>query len=383
MSEFMGKNGFNWFVGVVEDRADPKNLGRLRVRCLGYHTEDLLRLPTADLPWSHVMNPITSAAVSGLGQSPLGAVEGSWVVGFFQDGADAQMPIIIGTLPGVPLELPTKISSEGGQFAGNGFQDYLNATYPKYKDETDVNRLAVNDLDLPHSTLTIRKADRTTSMGRADFNEVQAFMSDLDNQTIPGDDGTQFNEPNIPYDAEYPYNHVYESEGGHIREMDDTKGAERIHERHASGTGYEIHPDGTKVTRVKKDNYDLTTGDHYVHIKGNQSTTVDGGIRLFVNADGSTDDQNYTIEVGNNANVNIQVNKGNVNVVTTEGDINLKSGRNINMETLGFRLQAQTVDIAVSGQWTETSKNKTESTGDHVMNSTTQDINATDRIDLN
>ena len=383
MSEFMGKNGFNWFVGVVEDRADPKNLGRLRVRCLGYHTEDLLRLPTADLPWSHVMNPITSAAVSGLGQSPLGAVEGSWVVGFFQDGADAQMPIIIGTLPGVPSELPTKISSEGGQFAGNGFQDYLNATYPKYKDETDVNRLAVNDLDLPHSTLTIRKADRTTSMGRADFNEVQAFMSDLDNQTIPGDDGTQFNEPNIPYDAEYPYNHVYESEGGHIREMDDTKGAERIHERHASGTGYEIHPDGTKVTRVKKDNYDLTTGDHYVHIKGNQSTTVDGGIRLFVNADGSTDDQNYTIEVGNNANVNIQVNKGNVNVVTTEGDINLKSGRNINMQTNGFRLQAQTVDIAVSGQWTETSKNKTESTGDHVMNSTTQDINATDRIDLN
>jgi hypothetical protein len=70
-------------------------------------------------------------------------------------------------------------------------------------------------------------------------------------------------------------------------------------------------------------------------------------------------------------------------VVTTEGDINLKSGRNINMQTNGFRLQAQTVDIAVSGQWTETSKNKTESTGDHVMNSTTQDINATDRIDLN
>ena len=382
MSEFMGKNGFNWFVGVVEDRADPKNLGRLRVRCLGYHTEDLLRLPTADLPWSHVMNPITSAAVSGLGQSPLGAVEGSWVVGFFQDGADAQMPIIIGTLPGVPSELPTKISSEGGQFAGNGFQDYLNATYPKYKEETDVNRLAVNDLDLPHSTLTIRKADRTTSMGRADFNEVQAFMSDLDNQTIPGDDGTQFNEPNIPYDAEYPYNHVYESEGGHIREMDDTKGAERIHERHASGTGYEIHPDGTKVTRVKKDNYDLTTGDHYVHIKGNQSTTVDGGIRLFVNADGSTDDQNYTIEVGNNANVNIQVNKGNVNVVTTEGDINLKSGRNINMETLGFRLQAQTVDIAVSGQWTETTKNKTENTTTHTMKSKTTALEGTTAVDI-
>ena len=374
MSEFMGKNGFIWFVGVVEDRTDPKHLGRLRVRCLGYHTEDLVKLPTADLPWAHVMNPITSATVSGVGQSPLGAVEGSWVVGFFQDGADAQMPVIIGTLPGIPNSLPDTESKKG-------FQDIAGA-YPKYK-ETDVNRLAVNDETLPHSSLTIRKAARPTHMGRADFNEVQAFMSDIDNQTIAGDDGTSFSEPETPYAATYPHNHVYESEGGHIREMDDTKGAERIHERHASGTGYEVHPDGTRVTRVKGDNYDLITGDHYVHIKGDQSTTVDGGVRVFVNADASTDDHNYTIEVGNNANVNIQVNKGDVNLVTNEGDINMKSGRNINLQTLGFRLQAQTVDISVSGQWTETSKDKTESTGAHVMNSTTQDINATDRIDLN
>ena len=83
MSEFMGKNGFQWFVGVVEDRQDPQTLGRLRVRCLGYHTEKIDDLKTEDLPWAHVMNPITSATVSGLGQSPLGAVEGTWVVGFF------------------------------------------------------------------------------------------------------------------------------------------------------------------------------------------------------------------------------------------------------------------------------------------------------------
>ena len=382
MSEFMGKNGFQWFVGVVEDRSDPKTLGRLRVRCLGYHNEDLLKLPTSDLPWAHVMNPITSATVSGLGQSPLGAVEGTWVVGFFQDGPDAQQPIIIGTLPGVPTELPTKISSSGGEFAGKGFQDYLNAAYPKYKEETDVNRLAVNDLNLPHSTLTIREADRTTDIGRADFNEVQAFMSELDNQTIVGDDGTSFSEPAVPYDAEYPYNHVYESEGGHIREIDDTPTKERIHERHASGTGYEIHPDGSKVTRVKKDNYDLVTGDNYAHIKGNSSTTTDGGIRVFVNANASTDDSHYTIEVGNDANVNIQVNKGDVNVVTAEGDINLKSGRNINMETLGFRLQAQTVDISVSGQWTETTKDKTEVTTLHYMDAKSQTIIGDSEVDI-
>ena len=389
MSEFMGKNSFQWFVGVVEDRADPKSLGRLRVRCLGYHTEDLIKLPTADLPWSHVMNPITSATVSGLGQTPLGAVEGTWVVGFFQDGSDAQMPIIIGTLPGVPSELATKIEKgDDDKYPGKGFQDYINANYPKYKDESDVNRLAVNDSDNPHSTLTIRKSDRTISVGRADFNEDEEFIINIPNiekVKLAADDGTAFSEPEIPYDATYPYNHVYESEGGHIREMDDTKGKERIHERHASGTGYEIHPDGTKVVRTKMDNYDLTYGQHYTHIRGSQSTTVNGGIRVFVNASGE-EDYHYTIQVGKNANVNIQVDKGNVNVITKEGggDINLHSGRNLNLQALqGIRMQSQTVDIGVSGDWNETTKNKTENTGTHYMDSNTTTIVGPGNINLN
>ena len=350
MSEFMGKNSFIWFVGVVEDRADPKSLGRLRVRCLGYHTEDLLKLPTADLPWAHVMNPITSATVSGLGQSPLGAIEGSWVVGFFQDGADAQMPIIIGTLPGVPSELATKIEKgDDGEYPGKGFQDYKNANYPKYK-ETDVNRLAVGDDDNPHSTLTIRQADRTVSVGRADFNSVDIRRANLTPSTLPGDDGTNFSEPTIPYDATYPYNHVYESEAGHIREMDDTPTKERIHERHASGTGYEVGPDGSRVTRVKKDNYTIVTGDDYAHIKGTSRQTTDGGVRVRVNSSG-TDGNNYNIEVGSNANVNIEVNKGNINLTTLSpdvGDININASRDLNMQV------NRNFNVAVLGDAVET-----------------------------
>jgi hypothetical protein len=284
--------------------------------------------------------------------------------------------------------LPTKIPiSDDGEYPGKGFQDYKNANYPKYK-ETDVNRLAVGDVDLPHSSLTIRKADRTTAMGRADFDEVEGYLSALGEsfvQTLPGDDGTEFSEPEIPYGAAYPYNHVYESEGGHIREIDDTPTKERIHERHASGTGYEIHPDGSKVTRVKKDNYDLITGDSYAHIKGNSSTTVDGGVRIFVNANASTEASHYTIQVGNNANVNIQVDKGNVNVVTKgDGDINLNSAGNLNIQAAkGIRMQSDSVDIAVANDWNETSGNKTESTGTHQMNSSTTTIVGPDNINLN
>ena len=395
MSEFMGKNGFQWFVGVVEDRQDPQTLGRLRVRCLGYHTEDLEKLKTADLPWAHVMNPITSATVSGLGQSPLGAVEGTWVVGFFQDGSDAQQPIIIGTLPGVPSELP-----DVG--AKKGFMDAVNGAYPKYKNETDVNRLAVNSKisapqgtteDNPHSSLTIRRADRTVGIGRADFDSVDIARANTGAVIVDGDDGTNFSEPEIPYAAQYPHNHVYESESGHIREIDDTPNAERIHERHISGTGYEIHPEGDKVTRVKKDNYDLIYGQQYAHIRGSQSTTVNGGVKVFVNASGAGADGppgqevqkfHYTIQVGANANVNIQVDKGDVNVVASDGDINMKSGKDINIEaTNAFRVKATTFDAEIQGAWNEKVEGDNTKTGKDIT-ITGNTITATgDPINLN
>ncbi|SVC83780.1 uncharacterized protein METZ01_LOCUS336634, partial [marine metagenome] len=244
----------------------------------------------------------------------------------------AQMPIIIGTLPGNPSELPDVDAKKG-------FMD-TSGNYPKYKDETDVNRLAVNTKSgeegetNPHSSLTLRRADRTTSVGRADFNSVDLRVANADPDTLPGDDGTEFSEPAIPYDATYPYNHVYESEGGHLREMDDTPGKERIHERHSSGTGYEVHPDGTRVARVKGDNYTIVTGDDYAHIQGTGRQTTDGGLRVRVNSSG-TDGNNYNIEVGSNANVNVEVNKGNINLTTLSpdvGDININASRNLNIQ---------------------------------------------------
>lgn len=91
-----------WWTGVVEDRNDPEKLGRCKVRIFGYHTEDTRDLPTRDLPWALPLQPITSAATSGVGSSPVGIVPGAWVVGFFLDGTNAQQPIIMGTLAGKP-----------------------------------------------------------------------------------------------------------------------------------------------------------------------------------------------------------------------------------------------------------------------------------------
>jgi len=381
---FMGKDGFQWFVGVVEDRQDPQRLGRVRVRCLGYHTEIHEDLKTVDLPWAHPMNPITSATVSGLGQTPLGPVEGTWVVGFFQDAADAQQPIIMGTLPGVANTLPTKDGSKG-------FQDRLNGNYPKYINETDVNRLAVNEKSTttapgetstevnPHPTLTLRRADRDLAVGVAN-TDATTVVDDV----VAADDGKSWNEPEVPYNAVYPHNHVYETEGGHIREYDDTIDNKRIHERHSSGTGYEIADDGTKVTRVKKDNYNIISADEYCHIQGTARQTIDGGLRVKVNnkplssAPGTTTaGNNYTIEVGAGANVSVEVQNGDINLISQLGDVNLKAGKNMNIDV------AQALNIKVGGAITETAKSKKETADEtHEMNAFLQDING-NTIELN
>lgn len=93
---------FYWWFGVVEDRNDPLRLGRCRVRIIGYHTEDNVTLPTEDLPWAMPVMPANSAGTSGVGWSPTGAVEGSWVVGFFADGENGQHPMFFGTVGAIP-----------------------------------------------------------------------------------------------------------------------------------------------------------------------------------------------------------------------------------------------------------------------------------------
>ena len=391
MGNFMGKDGFIWFVGVVEDRNDPKFLGRLRVRCLGYHTHNTGKLPTNDLPWAHPMNPITSATVSGVGQSPLGAVEGTWVIGFFRDGSAAQEPVIMGTLPGIPTKewISHHDSYDGiDTFTNTGFFD-PKGNYPKYA-ETDVNRLAVGVIDVtpyggsasspptnPHNTLTIRKADIDSTVSQADI-ESHDRIAEQD-QILPPPAGAgprvaqaapdPWSEPITPYAAQYPHNHVYESEAGHVREMDDTPGAERIHERHNSGTGYEIFPDGSKVTRVKKDNYSIITEDDYVHIQGDSTKTVDGGLRVFINKDRSGSDNNYNIQVGAGANVTIQVDEGDINLIAPSdtGNINMKCGGSLAIDAAsGIYIRTVKVDAEVNGPWTEIVTGINKKTGSEI-----------------
>ena len=359
---FLGFNGFIWFVGVVEDRNDPLKTCRLKVRALCSHTENLEFLPTADLPWASVMLPITASCVSGIGQSATGLIEGSWVLGYFRDGQRRQEPIILGSLPGRQIELAD---------SRKGFYD-PNEVYPKYKDEPDVNRLAVNAKDTegneinPHLFLTLRRATRITGIPTADFNTMVAASGDI----ILASDGTTWNQPSIPYAAVYPYNHVYESESGHVLEFDDTANAERIHLSHRTGSSIEYSPNGTRTDLIKNDFYSLISNDNQVFIQGNSDITIDGRSKLYINKEGGINNH-YDIQIGPGANVNIQVDNGDLNLHTINGRLNFNSGGDTNLKVGG----SLTIDVA--GNLTQNVE------GDTMQNTTGSVVVRGAIIDLN
>ena len=122
MEDFVDSIKFVWWQGVVEDRNDPLQLGRCRVRILGFHPQERAAAGTQELPWAFPLQDITSAAMSGIGHAPVGPVEGTWVIGFFRDGENAQEPVIMGTIGGIP-QAPV------GNQQGLGFYD-PNGKYP-------------------------------------------------------------------------------------------------------------------------------------------------------------------------------------------------------------------------------------------------------------
>jgi hypothetical protein len=88
-------------------------------------------------------------------------------------------------------------------------------------------------------------------------------------------------QPSNPFNANYPYNHVRLTESGHLFEADDTPGAERIKEAHRTGTYYEVGPDGSRVTKIVRDDFTVIVGDERVNIQGAAIVTVEGDCNLY------------------------------------------------------------------------------------------------------
>jgi hypothetical protein len=229
--------------------------------------------------------------------------EGDMVFGFFADGENGQDPIVLGSFPSIPL----KAGNSQEAFSDGRTEAQLTdapvkpsetpTLYPRRLDEPSTSRLARNDADFPSPINESKAANKA--------NKV---------------------EPNSYYAAIYPYNNVYESESGHAMEFDDTKGAERIHLYHRSGSYVEWGPAGDRSERIQRDKFSVIIGDDSVYVQGNVNLFVDGNVVAQIGGNVTADiGGNVTADIGGNATMQVG---GNFNA-DIGGTCDISSGGNM------------------------------------------------------
>ena len=254
-----------FYSGIVENRLDPLRTGRVQVRVHGVHNPDKTLLPTEDLPWAVTIQAATSAGISGVGDSPVGILPGTTVFVVFADGESKQIPVIIGTIAGI---------GKGSTNNQRGFGD-PDGTYPlqNFEERSEIPALASVDEDNIDET----PSSETVPVGRVDV----------------------FQTPTSSYQAEYPFNRVIRTESGHQLELDNTPNAERVRLAHRTGTEFEMQPDGDRVVRVVKDDYELVAGNDYLYVKGDTSITVEGNIQILCQSNAEViTNENLALKVG-------------------------------------------------------------------------------------
>ena len=329
---FAGKGEFIWWTGIIEDKQDPLKLGRCKVRLVGWHSDNKMSAGTDTLPWATPLHPTNNT-------NPYPPKEGDMAFGFFLDGQEAQHPVIIGIFSNIPLQTPNSQAA----YTDNRSADQLKNSprFPQNKTySTDGTGVAISESSSANHYPINLDEPSTSRLARNDPETIgNTFIQERKNNVVASVQAvnSSWSEPVTTYAAKYPYNNVMESESGHIQEFDDTPGHERIQEAHRSGTFYEIYPDGSKVEKVVKENYQIIMGNDHVYIMGKCLITVQGDAEIHVQKDAYMNvDGNFDVKVGSNYTVEV----GNEYTITTGSRYTINSGGNysINAPRIDFNL---------------------------------------------
>lgn len=308
-----------WFVGVVENRNDPRKEGRVQVRAFGVHGTNV-QVPTESLPWAIC---IAGNYDPNYPIPPLNA----WVFGFFLDGRDAQQPMILGL---IPTQMTTLIDPET-----NGW-----GTIPSKNVNLDSQGSRALDYGQPQNSRKARGEDiQNTGVLLQEVNRLSADFSTVS-------DGLSIEEPAPAYDTQYPYNRVIETAAGHSIELDDTPGGERITIFHNTGSFVEIDNSGVMNIKAVGDLYlgsmkniiVIAEGRQMIKVKGDAILSVDGNMVQEVSGDMQQIVRgNYELSVGGQLNLNgseeIQARAAKLRLEANVEGINIKSGKQINIES--------------------------------------------------
>ena len=297
---------FHQWVGVVESRQDPLKLGRCRVRVFG--EDDGNESKSDNLPFASVSN----APNIRNNKTPY---EGDWVWGFYLDGDQKQQPVVAGILHGINSSVNY----------GSGFAD--TRSDKDIMDSPSQGRYPLSDEIGKPSTSKYYRGEDVDSAGTL-LNKIKTTRI----KNIPLPDGSTWSQPEPSYNAKCPYNSVQESESGHLWEIDDTPGAERINIAHRTGTHTEYRPDGSKVQVINGTGYTVVAGDDNIFISVSCNLTVTGNVNILVNG-------NVNAKIMGNTDV---YSKGATTVKTdstmdlvSKGDMTLKTNSNMVLDADG------------------------------------------------
>ena len=206
---FLGAN-FLWWVGQIADDStwrDNISSGkftsgesiagwgrRYKVRIVGLHDKEEEAVKSDQLPWAQVMYPVTAGGGNAnSGQTP-NLRQGMFVFGFFMDGPDQQVPVIMGVLGhNEQTPLKTKIGENDSNFAATsgfaeGKQPKSQATKETVPDEGKVTEkprsaeLAKESAPLPkkakRNKYGVKEGTNLSAAQQADANAERAKINE-------------------------------------------------------------------------------------------------------------------------------------------------------------------------------------------------------------
>lgn len=373
---------FHWWEGVVENNRDPSGAGRCQVRVIAHNTPVKEDLPTSSLPWAYPVMPLNSPQGKVVALKP-----GTRVFGFYRDGLLGQDLVMVGTI-NIGYESPGKydnynededpvttinLAEPTPRIGPLGFADDREGTggpiptEPKktkvtvdpdtrhlmHEDISDYGALQENEINTPRLQRGIPQGTMTAAHALA-------------RSIITRPDGSKSYEPPNPFAAQYPFNTVEESDSGHLREIDDTPEHERIKEAHRTGTFYEIHPDGTKVTKVVKDDFSVTIGDKGVKVQGICAVHVVGKADFYCEEDIYVKtDKTARVVALKDAHVN-----ATENITATAGkDVTATAGKDVQVSGAGHVavVSGGNMSISAGGEITFADSSATASNVDEII----------------
>ena len=188
-----------------------------------------------------------------------------------------------------PRELNVPTTSKYARGEGDSSSSATTDGIIAFKNKNLSSRTIVSTFS-PSTFLIPKGESYTDSLGKTTTGTNDFLNSDDFASLVTPTETKEIRQPPSAYATVYPYNHVYESESGHLVEMDDTPGKERLHWYHRSGTFTEFHPKGIRVDKTNAHRYNVVSGNQETIINGQEiksissnSTTKIGG-KLILNS---------------------------------------------------------------------------------------------------